>query len=268
MLGVTDAVGGLDAATPNVARMYDYWLGGKDNFAADRAAAQRVVGISEGRVTEGVRLNRRFLGTAVRQAAEAGVRQFLDVGSGLPTRENVHEVALAARADARVVYVDHDPVVCAHGRALLAGTGDPVGFVQGDLRRPEEILDHPVTRQLIDFAEPVALIFVSVLHFVEDADDPAALVGRFAGRLVPGSRLILSHLASDAFPDQMARAEQVYEGASSRLGARPRAQILGFFDGFELLEPGLTGPPQWLAGGAEDPEARRFAGLVGVGVKR
>ena len=256
---------GLDTGSPNVARMYDYWLGGKDNFAADREAAERVVEISEGRVVRGVRLNRAFLRAAVRAAAEAGVRQFLDLGSGLPTQENVHEAAAAAAPGARTVYVDNDPVVCAHGRALLAGAGN-VGFAEADLRRPDAVLGHPVVRDMIDFSAPVALLLVSVLHFVDDADDPHALVARYRDALAPGSRLILSHLATDAFPEQMARAEQVYEGASARLGARPSALIRRFFDGFELLPPGLTGPREWLEGGGTDGE--RFAGLVGTGVLR
>nr|WP_033332166.1 SAM-dependent methyltransferase [Actinomadura madurae] len=260
------AAAALDPGSPNVARMYDHWLGGKDNFAADREAAERVVEISAGRVVRGVRLNRAFLGRAVRDAAAAGIRQFLDLGSGLPTRENVHEAAALARPDARVVYVDNDPVVCAHGRALLAGTGD-VGFAAADLRRPDDVLGDPAVRDLIDFSEPVALLLVSVLHFVADEDDPGALVARYRDALAPGSRLILSHLATDAFPDEMAEAEKVYEGASARLGARPRARIHTFFDGFELLRPGLTGPREWLAGGAA-ADGERFAGLVGVGELR
>jgi SAM-dependent methyltransferase len=252
---------GLDTASPNVARMYDYWLGGKDNFAADREAAERVVEISGGRVVRGVRLNRAFLQGAVRAAAGAGVRQFLELGSGLPTRENVHEAAAAAAPGARTVYVDHDPVVCAHGRALLAGTAN-VGFAEADLRRPDDVLGRPAVRDMIDFSAPVAVLLVSVLHFVADADGPHALVARYRDVLAPGSRLILSHLASDAFPEQMARAEQVYEGASARLGARPRAEIRRFFDGFELLPPGLTGPRAWL--GDTDPDGEQFAGLVGT----
>ncbi|MFB4309266.1 SAM-dependent methyltransferase [Actinomadura sp. GTD37] len=253
---------GLDTGSPNVARMYDYWLGGKDNFAADREAAERVVEISEGRVVRGVRLNRAFLRAAVRAAADAGVRQFLDLGSGLPTRENVHEAAAGAAPGTRTVYVDHDPVVCAHGRALLAGAGG-VGLAEADLRRPDEVLGHPAVRDMIDFSEPVALLLVSVLHFVADADDPHALVARYRDALAPGSRLILSHLASDAFPEHMARAEQVYEGASARLGARPSEQIGRFFDGFDLIPPGLTGPREWL--GDADQDGERFAGLVGMG---
>ncbi|MFA1550934.1 SAM-dependent methyltransferase [Actinomadura chokoriensis] len=260
------AAAGLDTGSPNVARMYDYWLGGKDNFAADREAAERVVEISEGRVVRGVRLNRAFMREAVRACAAAGVRQFLDLGSGLPTRENVHEAVTSVAPDARTVYVDYDPVVCAHGRALLAGA-ENAGFAEADLRRPDGVLAHPAVRDMIDFSEPVALLLVSVLHFVDDADDPAALVARYRDALAPGSRLILSHLATDAFPEQMSLTEQVYEGASARLGARPSAQIRGFFDGFELLPPGLAGPREWLDGGVAS-DGERFAGLVGMGELR
>ncbi|HEU5026924.1 MAG TPA: SAM-dependent methyltransferase [Spirillospora sp.] len=263
---MTDATADLDPGTPNVARMYDYWLGGKDNFAADREAAARIVDISEGRVVRGVRLNRAFLREAVRDAARAGIAQFLDLGSGLPTRENVHEAVREVRPEARTVYVDNDPVVCAHGRALLADAAH-VGFVQGDLRRPAEIMAHPTVREMIDFSAPVAVMLVSVLHFVDDAEDPAALVARYRDALAPGSRLVLSHLATDAFPEAMAEAERVYADASAPLGARPSARIRGFFDGFELLPPGLTGPREWLDGGVRT-DGERFAGLVGVGEKR
>ncbi|WP_406315931.1 SAM-dependent methyltransferase [Streptosporangium sp. NBC_01639] len=252
----------VGADTPNIARMYDYWLGGKDNFAADRRSAEEIVKISEGKVLRGVRLNRAFLGRAVRAAAEAGVRQFLDLGSGLPTQENVHEVA---GSGARVVYVDYDPVVASHAHAILAKS-ETVGFVQADLRKPAEILGHPTVRELIDFDEPVAFMFVSVLHFVDDGEDPHGIVARFRDAAAPGSHLILSHLSRDGFPQKMAQTEQVYQGASARLGARTHAEILGFFDGFELSEPGLVGPTEWRPGDGP-PGTEKFAGLVGMGVR-
>ncbi|MCO5998515.1 SAM-dependent methyltransferase [Actinoallomurus rhizosphaericola] len=257
---------GIDVSVPNVARMYDYWLGGKDNFAADRTAAEEVIRISEGRVLRGVKLNRSFLGRAVRTALDAGVRQFLDLGSGLPTRENVHEVALRVDPEARVVYVDNDPVVRLHGEALLSREGR-TRFVQEDLRRVEEILGHPDVRAVIDLGRPVAVMLVSVLHFVPDEDDPWAIVARYREAMAPGSHLILSHLSSDPHPEKMARAERVYEGASARLGARSRDAILRFFDGFDVLEPGLVGPTEWRP--ERDEAAReKFAGVVGVAVKR
>ncbi|MEO5876138.1 MAG: SAM-dependent methyltransferase [Streptosporangiaceae bacterium] len=248
---------------PNIARMYDYWLGGKDHFAADRRSADEIVEISGGKVLRGVRLNRAFLGRAVRLAAASGVRQFLDLGSGLPTQENVHE---AVGPDARVLYVDYDPAVATHGHALLANSAN-TGFVQADLREPQKILEHPGVTALLNLSEPVAILFVSVLHFVDDAQDPAGLVGTYRDALAPGSWLILSHLAKDEFPEKMAQTEQIYQGASARLGARSRAEILTFFDGFELLEPGLVGPADWHPV-EEYPTTERFAGLVGAGVKR
>ncbi|MEZ0074760.1 SAM-dependent methyltransferase [Planotetraspora sp. GP83] len=258
----SDAPRGVGAGTPNIARMYDYWLGGKDNFAADRESAEEIVRISDGRVLRGVRLNRSFLGRAVRTAAAAGVRQFLDLGSGLPTRENVHQVA---GPDARVIYVDSDPVVASHARAILVRS-DNVEFVEGDLRHPREILGHPAVRRLIDFDEPVALMFVSVLHFVDDSEDPRGILAAYRDAVAPGSHLILSHLSKDAFPQKMAAAERVYEGANTRLGARTREEILGLFEGFEVLDPGLVGPAEWRPQGPWSTE--RFAGLVGVGLKR
>jgi SAM-dependent methyltransferase len=251
---------GVDTNVPNIARMYDYWLGGKDNFAADRAAAEKIVEISAGRVLRGVRQNRAFLNRAVRTAAAAGVRQFLDLGSGLPTQDNVHQVA---GPDARVIYVDYDPVVRVHGAAILAGV-DRVAAIQADLRRPVEILESPEAKALIDFDEPVAILFVAVLHFVHDEYDPAALVAQYRDALAPGSHLILSHLSTDAFPEKMAQTERVYEGSSAGLVARPRAEILRFFDGFELLEPGLVGPTEWRPN--EPVNDEKFAGLVGVGL--
>ncbi|MFC4588486.1 SAM-dependent methyltransferase [Sphaerisporangium corydalis] len=252
----------VGADTPNIARMYDYWLGGKDNFATDRESAEEIVRISRGKVLRGVRLNRAFLGRAVRAAASAGVRQFLDLGSGLPTRENVHEVA---GPGARVVYVDYDPVVASHARAILARS-EGVGFVEADLRRPAALLGDPTVRELIDFTEPVAVLFVSVLHFVDDAAGPGAIVGEYRDALVPGSHMVLSHLSTENFPDKIAQTERVYQGASAPMGARTRAEILGFFDGFELLPPGLVGPTEWNPG-ARDTSLEKFAGLVGVGVK-
>ncbi|MFC0039864.1 SAM-dependent methyltransferase [Actinomadura rayongensis] len=249
--------------TPNIARMYDYWLGGKDHFAADRESADEIVRISGGKVLRGVRLNRAFLGRAVRTAAAAGVRQFLDLGSGLPTRENVHE---AVGPGARVVYVDNDPAVAAHGRALLA-TAPGVRFIEADLREPEAILARPDVNELLDLREPVAILFVSVLHFVADTAETARIVATCRDACAPGSHLVLSHLASDAFPDEMARAERVYQGTNVPLGARTRAEILSFFAGFELLEPGLVGPNAWRPEPGP-PDTERFAGLVGVGVRR
>jgi hypothetical protein len=204
---------GFEASTPNVARMYDYYLGGKDNFPADRQAAERVLAIVP-EVRAAVRANRAFVGRAVRFLAAAGVRQFLDVGSGLPTRRNVHEVAHELAPDARVVYVDDDPVVVVHGRALLACT-DTVAVVQGDLRRPEEVLGHPEVRALIDLDEPVAVLLTLVLHFVTDAEDPVGIVRRLRDAMAPGSYLVVSHGTGDPRPGTAPRVAAVYQQASA-----------------------------------------------------
>ncbi|MCP9948589.1 SAM-dependent methyltransferase [Actinomadura madurae] len=257
----------LDPGSPNVARMYDHWLGGKDNFAADREAAERVVEISAGRVVRGVRLNRAFLGRAVRDAAAAGIRQFLDLGSGLPTRENVHEAAALARPDARVVYVDNDPVVCAHGRALLAGTGD-VGFVAADLRRPDDVLGDPAVRDLIDFSEPVALLLVSVLHFVADEDDPGALVARYRDALAPGSPADPLPPGDGRVPGRDGGGREGVRGRQRTPRRPPPGPDPHVLRRLRTAASGAHRPPRMARPAAPRPGGERFAGLVGVGELR
>jgi SAM-dependent methyltransferase len=254
----------FDASVPNIARMYDYWLGGKDNYAADREAAEQIVKISHGWIRHDARLNRAFLGRAVRTMAAAGVRQFLDLGSGLPTKENVHEVARSVDPGARVVYVDYDPVVTAHGKALLARS-EGIGFVQADVREPDEILAHEVVKELIDFSKPVGLLAVAVLHFVSDEEDPWAILERLRRPLVSGSFLAVSHLEKDSYPKIIDQSKEVYKTTSSGFAVRDRDEIGRMFEGFELLEPGLTHPAKWRP---DDPieTAETFARLVGVGV--
>ncbi|WP_225993672.1 SAM-dependent methyltransferase [Actinomadura rudentiformis] len=254
----------FDATVPNAARMYDYWLGGKNNFAADRDAAEQIIKITHGWIRHDAHLNRAFLGRAVRTAATAGVRQFIDLGSGLPTQENVHEVAQRVDPAARVVYVDYDPVVTAHGQALLAGE-DGVGFVQADIRKPEKILDDPIVHRLIDFDQPVGLLAVAVLHFVSDEDDPYGILAAFRSRLVPGSHLVVSHLEKDSYPKIIDRAQEVYRRVSTGFTVRDRDEISRMFEGFELLEPGLTHPAKWRPDDHIET-AETFARLVGVGV--
>jgi hypothetical protein len=216
------------------------------------------------------RANRAFLGRAVRLAAsEGGIRQFLDVGTGLPTQQNVHEVAQGAAPESRTVYVDNDPVVVSHANALLAST-DHVGVLQGDLRRPAEILDHQLTRHLIDFSQPVAVLLVAVLHFVEDDDDPAGIVRTLREAMVPGSYLILSHTVDESAGDVMGSAKAGFQRAGSPLVPRTRAQVERFFEGFDLLEPGLVDVQDWRPTGTDDEDgesaassAWRLAGGVG-----
>jgi O-methyltransferase involved in polyketide biosynthesis len=239
---------GIDTSTPNVARIYDFLLGGKDNFAADREAGRQLISAIPDAAAI-ARDNRSFLSRAVRYlAAECGIRQFVDLGGGLPTQANVHQLAQAAAPDARVVYVDHDPVVALHGQALLASR-DQVAMVLADLREPSAVLDHPEVRRLIDRSRPVAVLCTSTLHFISDAENPHTIIAEYRDRLAPGSFLAITH-ASVVPPEEdpdgdVDRATSVYTRASAQLHARPVAEILRFFDGFELVEPGLVWMPEW-----------------------
>ncbi len=261
------APNGVDTSTPNVARMYDYYLGGKDNFAADRQAADRVLAAMP-ELREAVRANRQFLTRAVRQLSEFGIRQFLDIGSGLPTQGNVHEVAQAENPEARVVYVDYDPIVCSHGKVLLEQSGG-VAVVQADIRQPDDILNHPDVRSLIDFEEPVGVLLVAIVHFLTDDDDPAGIIGRLRDAMAPGSYLVMNHGTGDGVPgrDQAFKTtEKVYRASSAAVANRGRDEIRRLFDGFELIEPGLVWMPEWRATEpVEHPE--RSITLAGVGRK-
>ena len=233
----------FDPNVPNVARIYDFLLGGKDNYAADRDAAQRLLDAVPG-AAAAARDNRRFLGRAVWfLAREAGIRQFLDIGTGLPTRGNVHEIAHAANPGARVVYADNDPVVVTHARALLADSLT-VAAVHGDLRDPDRLFALPDVRAFIDWDEPVAVLMVAVLHFLEDRENPWAAVDAFKAQMAPGSYLVLSHVTSDDTPaDVIRQAAEVYQNASAPGMARTREQIARFFDGLDMVSPGLETRP-------------------------
>ncbi|MFI6481972.1 SAM-dependent methyltransferase [Nonomuraea sp. NPDC050663] len=246
---------GVDPSVPNVARMYDYFLGGKDNFASDRAAAEQIMRTFPATALS-AQENRAFLRRAVRYLVDSGVRQIVDLGSGLPTQGNTHEIA----PEARVVYVDHDAVVCAHARALLAGS--QVKVLQADVREPGDLLDG--LRGLIDFDEPVGFLMLCLLHFVPDG--PAYdLVKRLHEASVPGSHLVISH-AIDPKPDLTPDALEVYRRSTAALNLRTHAEISAFFEGYELVEPGLVLPKEWRPDGPVDgPPA---PGYAGVGVKR
>jgi len=224
--------------------MYDYYLGGKDNFEADRAAAEKVLAAAP-EIRQVAVENRAFVGRVVRYLASEGVRQFIDIGSGLPTKGNVAEVAQEAAPGSRVVCVDHDPVVCAHARALL-GTASPIAVVEAPMERPADILAAPELTGLIDFSEPFAVLFFSVLHF---ADDAAAIVAAFRGAMPAGSYLALSHGVFSQVPGGTAtgtEVKQVYGRSNSPGGAfRTEAEILDLFSGFELVEPGLVPIADW-----------------------
>jgi S-adenosyl methyltransferase len=257
--GVT--VPGFDPSVPSPARMYDYYLGGKDNFAADREAAEQALSVVPfGR--EVARANRQFLVRAVTFMARDGIDQFIDLGTGLPTRPSVHEVARSVHPDARVLHVDNDPMVCSHAQALLA-TGDGVAAIQGDIRTPQAILDDPVTRTMIDFTQPVGVLFVAVLHFLTDNDQPREQVAAFRWRMTSGSMLAVSHIASDDTPLQVkATIQDVYAEASAPAVFRTRQQIESFFGGLDLVEPGLVEVGAWRSLRSSPPAPLRLLGGV------
>lgn len=254
--------------TPNVARMYDYYVGGKDNWEVDREAARRVHDLAPG-FQEITLEGRGFLERAVRfLTAERGIRQFIDIGSGLPTARNVHEVAQEIEPEARVVYVDNDPVTIAHAQAILADNTHPVEALEGDMRHPSGILDADETRKVIDFDEPVAVLLSLILHFVTDDEDPGGILSQLRDAMAPGSYLVMSHGTADERSESMQRIAGLYEQASSPLTLRGREQVEALFLGFDLEDPGLVYMSQWRpARDAEDVERRAWAAYAGVGRK-
>jgi len=258
---------GIDTSKANIARVYDYWLGGNHNFRADQDAARALIAV-EPNTRAIMRANRAFLGRAVRfLAREAGIRQFLDIGSGIPTEQNVHEIAQGAAPGSRVVYVDNDEVAVAHSRLLLQANPDAT-IIQADLREPAKILADPDTQLLIDFAQPVALLLVAVLHFVPDSAGPGEILATLRDALAPGSYLVICHSCRDANPDLAPSAETAYRSrVAGQLCIRTRAEIAGLFNGFDLVEPGLVWLPEWRPDSPVDvPEnPQQYWGLVGVG---
>ncbi|GIH22383.1 SAM-dependent methyltransferase [Acrocarpospora phusangensis] len=253
---------GIDTTRPSVSRVYDFLLGGKDNFAIDRQVAQMVLKIAPD-APDAAFANRGFLRRVIHHlTAEAGVRQFLDIGSGLPTQGNVHEVAQAVDPEARVVYVDHDPIVLAHGRALLA-TNDTTTVIEADIRDPRSILDHPDTKRLIDFSRPVGLLLFSILHHINDDEDPEGLAAQFRDVLAPGSFMAISHFQNpgDAHPEAAAHAANAEILFNENLGTgrwRTKEEILAYFGDMEVLEPGLVPLAEWRA----EPDAYIFSGIT------
>lgn len=236
----------INTAMAHPARVYDYLLGGKDNFAADREAAEKLIELSPG-TREGVRAHRAFLGRAVRYLAEAGVAQFLDIGTGIPTQGNTHEIAQQVNPEARVVYVDNDPIVLVHGRALL--TGSPAGrttVIEADLRQPDVILSHPETRAVIDFTRPVAIVLAGVLHFITDQEDPHAAVEHYKNAVPAGSHLLLSHITLD-FAPQVRKEDftKPYDKSSAPMVPRTHAEVTRFFDGWNVVDPGVVEVVDW-----------------------
>jgi hypothetical protein len=235
----------LNTSVAHPARVYDYWLGGKDNFAADREAAEAVIAVRPG-IRRDVRENRRFLIRAVRYlAAEAGLRQFLDLGSGIPTSPNVHEAAQQAAPACRVVYVDNDPIVLAHARALLTSSDEgTTAYLDADLRDPEPILR--TAAQTLDFSQPVGVILAGVLHLISDDDKPAAIIDRLLADVPSGSYLLLTQPASDIDAQAVAAGAQRYNSrVATPQTRRSREEVARFFDGLDLVEPGLVQPHRW-----------------------
>lgn len=234
----------LDPTVPNPARIWNYWVGGKDHFEADRALAKQFGQIVP-KMPLIARLARQFLTDSVRQLAADGIRQFLDIGTGLPTADNTHEVAQRIAPESRIVYVDNDPVVLAHARALL--TSSPEGktaYLDADIRDPASILVQ--AGQTLDFSQPIAVFLIAVLHFVPDSDDPYGIVKTLMDAVPSGSYLALAHGASDVGADDMPEAERRYNSqASAQFNARSREQIARFFDGLDLLEPGMVNLSRW-----------------------
>ncbi|MEU0744499.1 SAM-dependent methyltransferase [Streptomyces sp. NPDC006134] len=260
----------IDITVPSVSRIYDFYLGGSHNFEVDRDAARKAMEHLPG-LPKIMQANRAFLRRAVRFAVDEGITQFLDIGSGIPTFGNVHEVARAAHPGARVVYVDHDPVAVAHSQAVLEENGDDtdVDVVAADLLKPRDILTSPQVERLIDLNRPVALLLVAILHFVDDADDPYRAVAELRDALAPGSLLVLTHASYEGIPlppERAAGAVDVYKDIRNPLIMRSREAIARFFEGYDMVEPGLVPMPHWRPETApEDEDPYAFSGFAGVG---
>jgi SAM-dependent methyltransferase len=259
---------GIDTRRANVARVYDYLLGGSHNFLADQDVGRALAAV-EPEVRAIAWANRKFLGRAVRFLADAGIRQFLDIGSGIPTEGNVHEIAQAADPAARVAYVDIDQIAIAHSRAILAGRQN-TAIIEADLREPEKILAHEQIRRLLDLSQPVALLLVSILHYIADADDPWHIVQTLRDGLVPGSYLVICHGTSDGRPEVVQAVGKVFNrSVTTQSHARSRPEILRLFGDFELVDPGLVHMPLWRPDSPADVPAdpARYWCLAGVARK-
>ncbi|WP_344667875.1 SAM-dependent methyltransferase [Catenulispora yoronensis] len=258
----------IDTTKAHPARIYDCLLGGKDHFDVDRQAAEVVIKALPG-ARDMVRENRAFLGRAVRHLAESGITQFLDVGTGIPGPGNTGDVARAVHPDARVVYVDYDPVVAVHSRALLAGA-DPAltAIVVADVRDPLSILHHPAVHEVLDFDQPIAVLMVALLHFIKPEEDAHGIVTTFRTALPPGSAVVISHGTDGGDPETSAEARKGWDNATSQFTVRDRTDITALFDGLDLIPPGVVNVPLWRPDGParEDWAAIWFDG--GVGLKR
>ncbi|MEV4145170.1 SAM-dependent methyltransferase [Amycolatopsis sp. NPDC049691] len=234
---------GIDFDKPNAARVYDYLIGGKLNYAIDRVFAEQILEVRP-EARELALLNRRWLRRAVRFGAEQGIRQFLDIGSGMPTVGHVHEVVQAIDPAARVVYVDNEPVAVAHSEIVLKNN-DNAAMVQADAEYPADVLEHPTTERLLDFDEPVMLIMAAFVHFIPDSRDPAGLIATYRDALAPGSYLALSSGTFEGQGEEVRRAAELYRKSGTDVVARSRAELRALLDGFELVPPGIVFTPEW-----------------------
>jgi SAM-dependent methyltransferase len=242
----------VDVSVPSMARTYDFLLGGAHNFAVDRELAAHVQRVMPD-ARSAARVSRAFLGRVVRFMVGRGVRQFLDIGSGIPTVANVHEVAQGEDPACRVVYVDKDPIAVAHSELMLAGN-DRAGVVRADMRDPDAVLGHPETRRLLDFDQPVGLLVLMMLHWLPDGDDPWRLMARYRDALAPGSHLAITHVTADQQDERLGEVTGLIRDSRSadQLTERPREQVLALFGDFELVEPGLVGCSAWRPTGPGD----------------
>jgi len=256
----------IDTTVPHIARIYNYWLGGKDYFAVDKEAAEQVMR-SYSAILPGVRANRAFLGRAVRHlAAEAGIRQFLDIGTGIPSANNTHEVAQATAPDSRVVYVDNDPIVLAHARALLTSVTGTTAYLDADVRDPATILAGAAAT--LDFGRPIAVMLIAIMHCVPDENDPYGIVRTLLDAVPPGSYLVLSQPAKDMIPEKSAQAEAALtEAMRQKVQYRTHAEVSRFFDGLKLVEPGVVHLPEWRPDEPVDPDGPVTGMWGGMGRK-
>ena len=260
----------VDIETPSAARMYDFFLGGSYNFASDRVLAERYMNVLPDMPVI-ARAQRAVLHRAVRHMAEQGIDQFLDLGSGIPTVGNVHEIAQQVNPAARTVYVDVDPVAFAHATALLQGDGQ-TAVIHADLRNTRHVLAQPIIGEMLDLSRPVGMLMIAVLHFLGDADDPAGVVAAYQRAVAPGSFLAITHATSDYHPEMAREAENVYQGASHQMHYRTKQQVAALLAGYELEPPGLVDMIHW----RPDPDAgpdpmngdvTRYSGYAAVGRK-
>ncbi|QPP05558.1 SAM-dependent methyltransferase [Streptomyces bathyalis] len=236
----------IDTSRPHPARVYDYWLNGKTHYEADVAAGDRVVQVWPG-VLLGARLNREFMHRATRWLArEAGIRQFLDIGSGIPTEPNLHQVAQAVAPETRVVYVDNDPIVLRHGQKLLRGTPEGrTAYVHADFTEPETILEAPELRETLDLGRPVVLSLIALLHFITDERGAYDIVRKLMDALPSGSYLVVSHATADFDPDLLTRVAEAYQSSVAEGQIRSSSEVSRFFDGLELVDPGVVVAHRW-----------------------